>query len=174
MDNRSSSLPHVIAAHHEAGHGVGAVMLDVPIKSISIEGEGSGDGSFSTKLTWGEVKARGVWREHVVVCELGRMAEQMVFGTSGRDCWESDEKHIVWMISQCVADETERGKIRHSLRQRAKGVAEQPLFIEAVKAVAPELMENNSLSGRRVEEIVRRIEASLESSGTVDRRWPFT
>ena len=48
--------PHVIAAHHEAGHGVGAVLLSVPFESISIEGEGSGDGSFSTQLTWGEIQ----------------------------------------------------------------------------------------------------------------------
>lgn len=54
MADASVYPPHVIAAHHEAGHGVGAVFLSVPFESISIEGEGSGDGSFSTQLTWGD------------------------------------------------------------------------------------------------------------------------
>jgi hypothetical protein len=135
-------------------------MLGVPIKSISIEGEGSGDGSFSTELTWGEVKSRDVWRENAIVCELGPAAERMLFGRSGRDCWESDEKRIVEMISVCVADGAERSEVRLSLRQMAKEVAERPCFIEAVKAVAQELAENMSLSGQRVEEIVRQVEAA--------------
>jgi hypothetical protein len=165
MDNRSSPPPHVIAAHHEAGHGVGAVLLGVPIKSISIEGEGSGDGSFNTDLTWGEVKARGIWREHAVVCELGRVAEQLLFGTSGRDCWKNDEARIAEMISKCVADEAERGEVKIWLRRKAWEVAEQSVFVAAVRAVAQELAAKKSLSGWRVEEIVRLIEASSREVG---------
>lgn len=154
MADASAYPPHVIAAHHEAGHGVGAVFLSVPFESISIEGEGSGDGSFITQLTWGELKSRGVWRYHAVVCELGGVVETLIFGESGRHCSENDQAIIDHIVSTFIADKAERGEVKLWLKEKAIEIAALPNFILAVKAVAEELMRRKFLSGRRVEEVV--------------------
>ncbi len=157
MADASAYPPHVIAAHHEAGHGVGAVFLSVPFESITIEGEGSGDGSFSTQLTWGEIKSRGVWRYHAVVCELGGVVEMLLFGESGRQCWENDQAIIDHIVSTFIADDAERCEVKLWLKKKANEIADLPNFIQAVKAVAEELTRSRFLSGPRVEEIVRQV-----------------
>ena len=126
MADASAYPPHVIAAHHEAGHGVGAVFLSVPFESIWIEGEGSGDGSFSTQLTWGEIKSRGVWRYHAVVCELGGVVEMLLFGESGRQCWENDQAIIDHIVSTFIADDAERCEVKLWLKKKANEIADLP------------------------------------------------
>ena len=142
--------------------GWGQYFLSVPFESISIEGEGSGDGSFSTQTTWGELKSRGVWWYHAVVCELGGAVETLIFGESGRHCSENDQAIIDHIVSTFIGDESKRGEVKFWLKEKAIEIASLSNFILAVKAVAEELMRSKSLSGRHVEEIVRQARLSVE------------
>ena len=69
MLNRSKD--DLIAAHHEAGHAVGAFLLGVPFAAVALADPGSGKGSVHAPFTIGKI------RECAVVAMLGRATERL-------------------------------------------------------------------------------------------------
>jgi hypothetical protein len=164
MIAKSPHPPHVIAAHHEAGHAVGAFFLGIPIRTVTIEGEGSGDGSFDTGVTWGQTKANGNWCDCAVVCWLGPVGEWKLFGASRSDCSDEDQMRLDEMISTFITNQAEQEEEECRLKRRAEEVTGQPQFMEAVRAVATELVKNMSLTGIEVQQIVERVRGDGHAS----------
>jgi hypothetical protein len=154
MLNRSKD--DLIAAHHEAGHAVGAFLLGVPFAAVALADPGSGKGSVHAPFTIGKI------RECAVVALLGRATERLVFGRADRRYLRGDAETIARLYLTSAlgfagfAAEMSCQEFRAWLRSRTAEVIERPGFREAVEVLAQVLMEEGKVEGERAAEIIRR------------------
>lgn len=147
-----------IAACHEAAHAVGACLLGLPLVSVYIETDGSGDGGFDT-VTLGEIRKRGLWPRCAVVAELGRAVERRLFDVENPGAWEDDQARIRRAAKECFPGEGQqarRRQFKRALPRQAQEAMRTPGFLQAVEAVAVELVRAKRLDGGRVEAIARQ------------------
>jgi hypothetical protein len=157
MPNRSKD--DLIAAHHEAGHAVGAFLLGVPFATVTIADPGSGEGSVRAPLTIGEIRERNLRWECAVVAMLGRATERLVFGRADRRYLQKDAETIARLYCTSklgFAAEMSCQEFRAGLRSRTAEVIERPGFREAVEVLTRVLMEEGKVEGERAAEIIRR------------------
>ena len=79
-----------VAAHHEAGHAVGAFLLGVPFEKVALASPGSGEGHIPGSLTVKEIRESNLCWEHAVVARLGPETEKLFFGRADRRYYQND------------------------------------------------------------------------------------
>jgi hypothetical protein len=153
-----------ITACHEAAHAVCAFLLGVPLKSVWLLTDGSGDGGFDTSLKL--VCERNLWPECAVVGAIGRVTELQLFGQDNSGAHEDDKSLIKKAAMEIFPSEdrkAKRTKFKRSLARLANVVMQTPRFFDAVKTVAQELEKEKEkelerkkeLDGKRVEAIIQ-------------------
>jgi hypothetical protein len=145
---------HIIAAHHEAGHTVGAFLLGVPFGVVAITGPGSGEGSVGASMTVGEIRKSGLVWEHAVVARLGYVTERMLYGRAVRRYLHDDAEIIIRLYLTFFAERMSRHQFRVELRGRAAEVAGQPKYLDAVETLAHVLVQEVTVRGERAAEVV--------------------
>ncbi|HBI42853.1 MAG TPA: hypothetical protein DDY78_08345 [Planctomycetales bacterium] len=154
MAEKDGHAKDFVAAHHEAGHAVGAYMLGVPTKVVYIEADGSGEGDWKPALTIGEIRKHGLWPEYAICGELGRTVERMLFGSSDSRFCDDDQDVIDRLLLTFLPDRGEREKFKAKLPQLAEDVTRRPFFFESVKAVAQELLKGERLDNTGVKAVI--------------------
>ena len=146
-----------VAAHHEAGHAVGAYMLEVPTQALSIYCGESGEGHWKPVLTISEIRKRDLWRQHAICGELGRTVERLLFGSFEPCFCEDDQEIIDGLLQVFLHDENEREAFKSSLPKLAEEVTKRPLFFDAVKSLAQELLKGKPLEGPQVISLIEGV-----------------
>lgn len=94
-----------VAAYHEAGHAVGAFLLDVPFGDITLDTTTAGQGSVVSPLTVRRIREANLCWNYAVVLMLGREAERLAFGQADRSYLQEDARHIAGLYLTCTFPE---------------------------------------------------------------------
>jgi hypothetical protein len=159
--------PRWSTAIHESGHAVMACVVRLPIQFVTIAPD---DGSWGTcshpvekEAFWkaietGDIngRVRGRIEDHIISSIAGRLTEQKFFGIKDED-YESNyhdfEIELEW--AKCATDGNEETfAYLWWLQQRTLNIMRHPRYMRAVKTLALELMNNQTLSGRQVREVL--------------------
>src|SRR5271166_2956921 len=164
MTTNRDRRSQIIAAHHEAGHAVGSCYLGIPIQSLSIAGEGSGDGRYVNPMTFKEIRDLVCWEEVIVIGLLGPLVEGHMFHKFNRNkCFDAFWNIKRILITFLPNDPSRRRTVRVKCKRWAKDILNSPGFLDAVKGIAQELLRYKQLNGEQVKGIVRKTLPSVKS-----------
>jgi hypothetical protein len=144
-----------VAAIHEAGHAVGAFLLDVPIGVIVLDAAKHGEGVVRSPLTIEQIRRSGLPWEYAIVSMLGREAERIVFGRADRDFLEEDAENIQRLYWTFFASQMKCHTYRKELRERTTEVVRRQGFREAIEALATVLMSEKIIDDKRAVEVIQ-------------------
>lgn len=172
-------LAPVVTAHHEAGHAVASILAEhasLPprdIERVTIERDGDELGRSTPKALgqdfWpsvGNSMSRAVAEAAIVVCFAGPVAEARQQGYKLSLWWlryHSVSPDGDWASAERLVRHLTHGKAEMNaylgyLWQRTLSLTRFPDFWPCVDAVASELVEEITLDGDRVSEIVRAVQ----------------
>lgn len=143
-----------VAAYHEAGHAVGAILLGVPIDRIVITG--NGEGGVHPTIAPTKIGDAGLVWEHAIVARLGQETERLFFGRPDKGKLGDDAEAIARLYKTYLR-EMSRGEYRERLRERTAAIVRQPKFRAAVEALAAVLFVDREVSIDHAKRIVRPI-----------------
>ena len=146
--------PEWIAACHEAGHAVAAHLLGVPTASVGIHGDKPGEGNWKAAETFDRERMKDTWPNYAIVGEMGKRVEIMLFGRYETRFLEADEDGIERYLLAFLGSEEERRSFKERLPRMAVEVARGPRFLEAVEALAKEIVGGELLDGEQAGEII--------------------
>lgn len=173
-DEDDDWMREAVGATHEAGHGIMAVLLRIPIKLLHIQSYESVDGvsiGGECELMITELKDH-LWKSHfhkkALMTIASRVACTMQF--SGLDECELEETYkydeqglnlysiLLDIHLQGLSQEEWRAK----LLEEATQIMNKSYIKEAIQLVAQELMEKKKISGRMVRKIVRQCKKRMK------------
>lgn len=164
MTTNRDHQSHIIAAHHEAGHGVGSIYLGIPIQTLSIASEESGDGRYVNPMTCKEIRDRGCWEEVIVIGLLGPLVEGLIFRRFDRNKCFDDFWNIKKILITFLEDDPSlRRTVKVRCKRRATEILHSLGFLDAVRDLAQELLRHKHLDGEQVKGIVQRYLAYVRS-----------
>lgn len=144
----------VATAFHEAGHAVMAISLGRQIQKATIEPAHLTSDSIrlgSVKFQPGRSKATQDWLEDEVLIMLAGMVAEAFF--TGEYCEQSashDLRAVARLLEQRAATQRRFEKIHRRMLEKTEHVLGDAAHRQAVEAVASELLEKSSVSGRLV------------------------
>jgi ATP-dependent Zn protease len=150
-------------AHHEAGHAVAHIKLDVPFRKVTIEpgedylGQVSAYGfgkAFQERMATGYPTARDRDRlEREIICILaGPLAEYRFARRRGHVGATSDHRNIVEILF-CLCAQNEMQAFVKWLEVRTENLLHAPGVWPAMKSVAKALLERKTLTQAEVRSI---------------------
>jgi hypothetical protein len=150
-----SAQNDLIAAHHEGGHAVCAILLQVPIGVTSLKALGSGFGGMEpVKIS--KIRELNLGWEYAVVLELGPATEKLFHGRFDEHLCREDEEGIERLYTEFFQNQT-RKHYREELKTWAKHIMAHPRFREAVDEVAHHLVKDRDAQPEWVAEVVDRL-----------------
>jgi hypothetical protein len=173
MSTRTKAEPKKIdprwgTAIHESGHAVMACVMRLPIRLVTIAPDDDSWGTTSHPVEreafWKALENGDInWRRrqrveaHIISSIAGRLTEQKFFGIKEED-YEGNNEHDIWVEVQwadLITESDDEGLAYLMwLERRTLNIMSHPRYLRAVKTLALELMNNQTLSGRQVREVL--------------------
>lgn len=162
-------------AYHEAGHAVAAHLLEVPFEyiTIKVDEERGSLGSmlrvekegFKPEVDADDETLRNVIEARAMVCMAGPEAEKSFAGEYD-DVGATSDRHFAadWVSRATCGDAKEEDAYLNWLTNRVRSRLSKHCEWKFVQAVAKALLEHETLSAKRVREIIAETSSRLVSA----------
>ncbi len=164
-----------LVAHHEAGHGMIAYRLGIPVREVSIQPTASSAGPVWYQQPLAEIIRSGNTSDErriqmercAMVCLAGREA-QMRFDFEGlqEDVYRVDLDLVTHALNKFSNCEEEVLIYERLLEIRTRWIFDQPMAWEMVTDLAKALLENETMSGDAVNVVFSEVERRYVESRT--------
>ena len=147
-------------AYHEAGHAVMAVLLGRPIEKVTISPAQLATGGSrlgACKIQKGQTKpTKDAVEDSVLILLAGMVAESRVTGRYNQAGAAQDLMMVKELLTaQRATTENAFQKLAKRMVDKTEHLLSEPAARKAVKLVADELVENETISGRAVKHSVQ-------------------
>lgn len=150
----------VATAYHEAGHAVMAESLGRLVKKVTIV---PGKSQFGVarlgicEVGKGRTKApKDLLEEEALILLAGMVAEARF---TGRYCWQGaaqDLQYVHRLLLNRAASDSQLQRLQRRLLDKTEHILHDEVHVAAVAAVASELLEKTTISGRAVRHFFRQ------------------
>lgn len=148
------SLSDAATAYHEAGHAVMALVLDRPVRRVSIRPNQQFLGH--CEFGKGVFRPSEDWLEREILISLGGIAAEAIH--TGDYAWDAAHRDLRYVRDLAVrrAGERQAERLQHRLLTKAEHLLGQAENWRAVELIAAELLRCETISGRATRHLFDR------------------
>jgi hypothetical protein len=148
----------ITTAFHEAGHAVMAQIVGRPIEKVSISPAHLQSGGMRLgvcKLQKGRKKSsKDALEDEVMILFAGMVAESHLTGEYCRQGAGQDLRMIRRLLLNRGGSERSLQKLEKRILEKTQHILDAPAHLNAIRKIAEKLVENESVSGRRVRQLL--------------------
>lgn len=137
----------IMTAYHEAGHAVMALIVGRDIHRVSILPNTTRLGACELKK--GRSKpSRDMLEDEILILLAGVAAEGRLTENYNWSGGSQDLKQVTYLIESRAASERQAERLRRRMLDKAEYLLDDSAHWEAVRAIAKQLLESKTISGR--------------------------
>lgn len=152
--SQAVSPQHVATAFHEAGHAVMAMIVGRPIQKVTITAANIQTGGVrlgAVKIQKGRSKATNDWLEdEVLILLAGMVAEAHFTEQYCRQGASHDLQAVRQLLASRASNERQLEKLERRMLDKTEHLLSQDAYSAAIKSIALELLQKQTISGRAV------------------------
>lgn len=158
----SGKVRLIATAYHEAGHAVMAESLGRLVKKVTIV---PGKSQFGVarlgvcEIGKGRTKApKDALEEEALILLAGMVAEARFTGQYCQQGASQDLRYVHQLLLNRAASESQLERLQRRLLDKTEHILHENVHVKAVEAIAAELLEKTTISGRAVRHFFRQAE----------------